>query len=95
MFTLFNRYDSHLILKAIASQVMKVEKKLDISCIPRNKEKFLSFSVNSFVFLDSVQFLNASLSILADKLSEEGTNLTKFVHTHPEVDEEGFPSGVF
>jgi hypothetical protein len=53
-------YDSHLIMQHIG--------KFDgrISCIPNNMEKYLSFSLGNLVFIDSLQFLNASLDKLVD-----------------------------
>ena len=53
-------YDSHLLLQAIS----KVEGK--ISCVPNNTEKYVSFSLGQLRFIDSAQFLLASL----DKLVE-------------------------
>ena len=43
-----------------------------ISCIPNNTEKYISFSVDNLVFIDSLQFLNSSLEKLVDNLSKEG-----------------------
>ena len=48
-------YDSHLLMQAIS----KVEGK--VSCIPNNTEKYISFSVGQLHFIDSAQFLLASL----------------------------------
>ena len=48
-------YDSHLLMQAIS----KVEG--GISCIPNNTEKYISFSLGRLRFIDSTQFLLASL----------------------------------
>ena len=62
-------YDSHLIM----SEVGKLHPKR-ISCIPNNKEKYISFSIGNLRFIDSLQFLNASLSTLVDNLAREGSH---------------------
>ena len=49
-------YDSHLIM----SEVGKLHPKR-ISCIPNNKEKYISFSIGNLRFIDSLQFQNASI----------------------------------
>ena len=51
-------YDSHLLMQAIS----KV--KGNISCIPNNTEKYISFSLGQLRFIDSAQFLLASLDRL-------------------------------
>ena len=51
-------YDSHLLMQAIS----KVEGR--ISCIPNNTEKYISFSLGQLRFIDSAQFLLASLDKL-------------------------------
>ena len=48
-----------------------------LSCIPNNKEKYISFSWRQFVFKDSVQFLLASLDKLVKANPEESFKLTK------------------
>ena len=62
-------YDSNLII----SEVGKLHPK-HISCIPNNKEKYISFSIGNLRFVDSLQFLNASLSTLVDNLAREGSH---------------------
>jgi len=67
-------YDSHLIIK-------HMEKKFtcaDISVIASNTEKFISFQIGQLRFLDSLQFLNASLDALVANLARDGS---KFEHT--------------
>ena len=51
-------YDSHLLMQAIS----KVEGR--VHCIPNNTEKYISFSLGQLHFIDSVQFLLASLDRL-------------------------------
>ena len=51
-------YDSHLLMQAIS----KVEGR--VSCIPTNTEKYISFSLGQLRFIDSAQFLLASLDKL-------------------------------
>ena len=46
-----------------------------LSCIPNNKEKYISW--RQFVFKDSVQFLLASLDELVKANPEESFKLTK------------------
>ena len=54
-------YDSHLIMQGLGK--LKGEQ---ISCIPNNTEKYISFSVGNLVFIDSLQFLNSSLEKLVN-----------------------------
>jgi hypothetical protein len=49
-------YDSHLIMQAISQEESQV------SCIPNNMEKYISFSLRNLRFIDSAQFLQASLN---------------------------------
>ena len=51
-------YDSHLLMQAIS----KVEGR--VSCIPNNTEKYIFFSLGQLRFIDSAQFLLASLDKL-------------------------------
>ena len=51
-------YDSHLLMQAIS----KVEGR--VSCIPNNTEKYISFSLGKLRFIDTAQFLLASLDKL-------------------------------
>ena len=51
-------YDSHLLMQAIS----KVEGR--VSCIPNNTEKYIAFSLGQLRFIDSAQFLLASLDKL-------------------------------
>lgn len=55
-------YDGHLILKYMKTTDRKV------SVIPSTKEKYISFSIGHLRFLDSFQFLSASLNTLINNL---------------------------
>ncbi|KAK3795736.1 hypothetical protein RRG08_027294 [Elysia crispata] len=63
-------YDSHLLMQAIS----KVEGRM--SCIPNNTEKYISFSLGQLRFIDSAQFLQASLSKLVDANKPEAFHIT-------------------
>lgn len=66
-------YDSHLLISAIGKTEVDIvtftdhkgrerhRKTGEIGVIPNNMEKFISFSWRQFRFIDSCQFLNASL----------------------------------
>ena len=62
-------YDAHLLMSGI-SEVQPRR----ISCIPNNMEKYISFSIGSLRFIDSLQFLNSSLDKLVANLAKEGVN---------------------
>ena len=51
-------YDSHLLMQAISKVGGAV------TCIPNNTEKYISFSLGQLRFIDSAQFLLASLDKL-------------------------------
>jgi len=59
-------YDVHLLIKP-----MGMIKDKAISCIPTNDEKYISFSIEDLTFIDSLQFLNASLEKLVSNLAKE------------------------
>lgn len=44
----------------------------NISCIPNNMEKYISFSLGNLRLIDSLQFLNASLDTLLSNSAKEG-----------------------
>ena len=60
-------YDSHLIMQGLGKL-----KGVPITCIPNNTEKYISFTVGDLVFIDSLQFMNASLEKLVSNLAKEG-----------------------
>ena len=63
-------YDSHLLMQAIS----RVEGK--VSCIPNNTEKYISFSLGQLRFIDSAQFLLASLDKLVAANPPEAFQIT-------------------
>ena len=63
-------YDSHLLMQAIS----KVEGR--VSCIPNNTEKYISFSLGQLRFIDSAQFLQASLDKLVSANKPEAFHIT-------------------
>ena len=65
-------YDSHLIMQEIG----KFNK--DINVIPYNMEKYMAFMIDrNLIFMDSFQFMNQSLSNLANNLPKDGFYHTK------------------
>ena len=69
-------YDSHLLMQAIS----KVEGQ--VSCIPNNTEKYISFSLGQLRFIDSAQFLLASLDKLVAANQPEAFQIT--AHYEPD-----------
>ena len=51
----------------------------DIQVIPTTSENYISFEIGNLRFLDSLQFLNASLDSLVQSLVKDGVD--KFQHT--------------
>lgn len=70
-------YDSHLIMQSLGKF-----KSAKITCIPNNLEKYISFDVNSLRFLDSLQFLSASLETLVNNLSGYGSQHFKIFNEY-------------
>ena len=60
-----SRFDLHFIVKALASFGEEIE---NLSVLPYNGENFRTLSFNCFDFVDSLAFLQASLSQLASDL---------------------------
>ncbi|XP_061191773.1 uncharacterized protein LOC133200019 [Saccostrea echinata] len=75
-------YDLHHMMSAIGK--LKDKK---ISCIPNNMKKYISFSLDNLRFIDSLQFLNASLDTLVTNLAKEGGSRFQNLSRH-------FPSEV-
>ena len=63
------RYDSHLLMQAISVEG-------GIGCIPNNTEKYISFSLRQLCFIDSAQFLLASLDKLVTANPPEAFRIT-------------------
>ncbi len=70
-------YDSHLIIKALDKHFAK-----DIKVIASTTEKFMSFTIGGFRFVDSLQFLNASLDSLVKVLARGGKDGFKHTRRH-------------
>ena len=64
-------YDSHLIMQSIS----KIEGK--ITCIPNNMEKYISFSLDNLRFIDSWQFMAASLDSLVKATDKNDFEITR------------------
>ena len=73
----FEGYDGHLIFRELNDF-----KDIDIQVIPKSNEKYMSIIVNrNIIFLDSLQFLKASLDNLAGNLQDSDFKhlLSKFL----------------
>jgi len=62
----------------------------DIKIIPLNSEKYLQIQIGNLLFLDSLQFMAASLDTLVGTLRKSGTD--HFVHTSRYMGWVGYPS---
>lgn len=60
-------FDAHLLLTEAGKY-----KNTNITCIPTNMEKYISFSVGKLRFLDTYQCMSSSLETLVDNLASEG-----------------------
>ena len=58
-------YDLHLIMQEIGKF------KKDINVIPKNMAKYMAFMIGNLIFTGSFQFMNKSLSDLADNLPKD------------------------
>ena len=68
-------FDSHIIMTYIDRNFAPS----DIQVIPTTSKKYIYFQIGSLRFLDSLQFLNASLDSLVQSLAKDGVD--KFQHT--------------
>ena len=73
-------YDAHLIIQYIGEQDGT------LSCIPNNKEKYISFSWRQLEFKDSAQFLLASLDKLVRSNKKETFKHTQKGQTNEEFE---------
>lgn len=71
-------FDAHLIIKEIGPFI---NQKTKFRCIPQTIEKYLTFSLGNLDFIDSLQFLNASLETLVATLEPSQMKLLK--HYYP------------
>ena len=74
-------YDSHLIMQGLGK--LKDKK---INCIPNNTEKYISFSIDNLDFIDSLQFMNASLDKLVFNLAKDGSDKFPILEQHIDSD---------
>ena len=58
-------YDGHFIIRELNNF-----NNIDIQVIPKSTEKYMSIIIKKNIFLDSLQFMKASLSELADNLED-------------------------
>ena len=71
-------YDSHFLVAALG----KYKERLSINIIPKNTQKYLSFSLNGIQFKDSYEFMNGSLSQLVTILRGKGEKNFHHVRRH-------------
>ena len=79
-------YDSHMIIKAMG----KTTKRINV--IPNNMEKYISFSLGNIRFIDSLQFLGASLDKLVSNML--GVNPQKCSKCDGKLEVEKFTSSL-
>ena len=67
---------SYFIILEVMQEIGKFNK--DINVIPTNMEQYIAFMIGrNLIFIDSFQFMNESLSDLANNLLEDGFYHTK------------------
>jgi len=94
-------YDGHLLLQGFRQKYTEYKlqngkvRYADIKVIPLNSEKYLQIQIGNVLFLDSFQFMAASLNTLVGTLHKSGTD--QFVHTSRYMGTENFlfQKGVF
>ena len=78
-------YDSHFVIKSFQKKFVEQQNRngtishQDVKVIPLNAEKYLHFQIGGIRFLDSYQFLSASLDELVSCLMKDGKH--NFIHT--------------
>ena len=70
-------YDSHLLMQDLGKY-----KEKRLSCIAKNTEKYISFTLDHLRFLDSLNFMNESLGKLVNNLAAEGDDHFHHVKRH-------------
>ena len=78
-----SNYDSHFI-----TQKLYNFSSTEIKIIPKNTEKYLSFSVGCVHFKDSYQFLSESLAILVQNLMDKGPDHFVYINKFIKDDEQ-------
>ena len=70
-------YDGHLLMQSLGKYQNR-----RLSCIPNNSQRYTSFSTGCLRFIDSCQFMSASLEKLVSNLADEGKEKFKHLLTH-------------
>ena len=70
-------YDSHLLM-----QDLRKYKESKLSCIPKNTEKYISFTLGHLCFLDSLNLMNGCLGKLVNNVAVDGDNHFHHVKRH-------------
>ena len=78
-----SNYDSHFIIQKLYNFSSS-----EIKIIPKNTEKYLSFSVGCVHFKDSYQFLSESLAILVQNLMNKGPDHFVYINKFIKDDEQ-------
>ena len=78
-----SNYDSHFIIQKLYNF-----SSTEIKIIPKNTEKYLSFSVGCVHFKDSYKFLSESLAILVQNLMDKGPDQFVYVNKFIKDDEQ-------
>lgn len=74
-------FDSHIICQSLGKYTG------NIKCIPQNSEKYISFSFENLRFIDSFQFLSASLDSLVENLKSDSEHIdSNFKHFFSDFD---------
>ena len=71
----FMGYDSHQLLKFYNPNAAHPGREETLKCLPLNSEKVRTLEIGGYLFLDSMSFLQGSLSELALDLSKSGEKL--------------------
>ena len=69
-------YDANHIMKVIGNYANDCK----VSCIANNMEKYITFSLGNLKFIDSLNFMNASLDTLVQNLEKKNDGGENFTH---------------
>jgi hypothetical protein len=67
-------FDGHILIQGTSSDLFT-----DVSVIPQTLEKYISISMDSFIFIDSLAFLSSSLDTLAKTISDKQKQKQKYL----------------
>lgn len=84
-----NGYDAHLLMQSMADVYG------EIKCIPNNMEKYISFSLGNLRFIDSLNFLEATLDSLVKCSEPESFRFTEMYQRDPEKRELLLQNGIY